>query len=422
VSLALTARGKAAGLFGIAVGLFAAFGGLGLPLASALCALLGGTLLVRDRQWRNVFDALRRKWLIWLSLIAFWIWALASVSWSASQDAMAQGWVLLGLALICPMTGWALAGAGDNHTVARRAVIAGVVLCLVTLGFEAINGYTLSHLASPQEDVKAMERNLGRGAVIALSLIWPALVALWWETFNKRAVIVLLGIGLFLSTRFGFDLNLIALVLAGLGGLIALKAPKLMLNVIGLGTALGILLAPIIYPLFADFVRSFTGDSVSGLSYERRAQMWEFAVSRILEKPLTGWGLDGASQFDAVVRVGGFDWTQLQRHPHSAPLHIWLELGGVGAAILSFSVALSCFLAARRFAQTPLAASALVGGLVTIILSWALSFGAWEEWIWIVLTGVIGICLGLRRFELLARQQLDRDARNADDPATQSFQ
>jgi exopolysaccharide production protein ExoQ len=396
----LSGRGKAAGLFGVSVGLFVIFGGLGLALAGTMCALYAGIALITSGGWVRVGKALGRHWFAWALPLAFALWSIASAYWSPAKDAQSQALILAGLALVCPLTGWALMGTGANHLVARRAIIAAAVFGLGTLAFEAINGYALNHFASPDQDPKEMERNLGRGAVVGLAFLWPALLALWWETFARRAWLLLLGIGLFVSTRFGLDLNLLAFGLAGVVAVLALKLPRLTLGLIGAGTSCGVLLAPILYPVAADLVRNLAGENLSGLSYERRAQMWEFATARIFDKPLLGWGLDAATTFDAVITFGGYEWTQLQRHPHAAPLHLWLETGAIGAALMSFSIAVASFVAVRKFGKTPQAAAALAGGLIVVILSWAFSYGMWQEWLWVVLAGVIGIAAGLRRREI----------------------
>jgi len=60
-------------------------------------------------------------------------------------------------------------------------------------------------------------------------------------------------------------------------------------------------------------------------SWAARIDIWTFAVSRALEKPVWGWGYESSRQFDPMI----------PNHPHDMALQAWLELGIPGLLILA---------------------------------------------------------------------------------------
>jgi O-antigen ligase len=122
-------------------------------------------------------------------------------------------------------------------------------------------------------------------------------------------------------------------------------------------------------------------------SWAARVQIWGFASTRMLQKPLFGWGLDASRAFGADVPL----------HPHDGPLQLWLELGLPGAVIgaLIWGFVFWQFAKAapsrRRFA----AAGCAVGTVCLTI--GAFSFGLWQEW-WICLMALaFAACVVLGR-------------------------
>jgi len=60
-------------------------------------------------------------------------------------------------------------------------------------------------------------------------------------------------------------------------------------------------------------------------SWAARIDIWTFAVSRALEKPVWGWGYESSRQFDPMI----------PNHPHDMALQAWLELGVPGLLLLA---------------------------------------------------------------------------------------
>lgn len=128
-------------------------------------------------------------------------------------------------------------------------------------------------------------------------------------------------------------------------------------------------------------------------SLHHRLVIWHFAAGRIAEKPLWGWGFDAARTIP-----GGETTLEIQRptqpgkpedlpfyeqlmplHPHNASLHVWLELGAVGAfglCALLWLLAGRCGALTGAGSQGPAALAALLAGFVMANMS----FGFWQSW------------------------------------------
>ena len=149
-------------------------------------------------------------------------------------------------------------------------------------------------------------------------------------------------------------------------------------------------------------------------SLQHRVLILDFALSRIQEHSLLGWGLDSSRSIPhgserivdtpdrmnvldgslfsvGVVRVG----QNLPLHPHNNLIQVRLELGlpGVLVTVLAF------FLIIRTIIRLPAAIdrSACLGTLAVVIVVASVSYGAWQTW-WLaslVLTAFL-VRIGLR--------------------------
>jgi O-antigen ligase len=71
---------------------------------------------------------------------------------------------------------------------------------------------------------------------------------------------------------------------------------------------------------------------------------------------------------------------QMPLHPHNAALQIWLEAGGIGAALTSLFVLLALSTAARRWPLSRPGAAASLSFAVAALLIAGLSYGIWQTW------------------------------------------
>lgn len=122
-------------------------------------------------------------------------------------------------------------------------------------------------------------------------------------------------------------------------------------------------------------------------SLHHRLTIWRFAGGRIMEKPILGWGMDGARTLPggeeelSLALPDGSGTVQeqlLPLHPHNAILQIWLELGVLGAAAMAallWVVAGKAACLPDRYARAMAFASLAAATLIACS-----SYGLWQGW------------------------------------------
>nr|WP_249120476.1 O-antigen ligase family protein [Plastoroseomonas hellenica] len=187
-------------------------------------------------------------------------------------------------------------------------------------------------------------------------------------------------------------------ILAGLaGGGIAALAPRLSFRLVAAGLAAVILAAP---PLFGAVLGSGFNAERLPPSAAHRLVIWDFALERIADRPIAGWGLEASRAVpggrdvapeSALQRLhltspASRDWfarpsaQRLPLHPHNGPLQVWLELGLIGAVLAALLVVTLAAAARRR--------PATMGALIAAAVVGCLSYGVWQGW-WIALLLVL---------------------------------
>lgn len=400
---AVSFRGKVAGLTGIGFGLAATFGINGLMqwlcLCGAVCLVWGVVRLGPAEMARLLVKAVMDSWPLWTAMVIFAAWLSASVAWTTAGPLglkTAQG-IWASIATL-PLAAWAVASPRPaDQSVAQRGIIAGAGLALFVLMIESLGSTApINQLTRPGKDFLAIQGDLGRSASATLTVAGVALLCLARQKAGQLAMVFFALVAFVVSTRFGTDLNLVGVCVSVLAAGFAWVMPRVTLVGIGTLGAAVIALGPKLYATAAALAQNIS-DGDLPLSYARRVQMWEAAVGLIGKDPLKGQGLGAATGFNAPLEYGGFPWTLLQRHPHSAPLHIWLETGMVGALLAAVLTLTAGFAAARAFGRDRLAAAALMAGLTHVALNWGLSHSAWREWVWAALIALVAYALAARK-------------------------
>jgi O-antigen ligase len=313
------------------------------------------------------------------TLLAFTAWTIATITWS-------------------PLTGWqtpaklaAMWGFGFAFVLSvaaapakARGVIAaaGAFACLglaAMLAVEALWDMPMNRSAQPNAETGALIRNPGKGASLLLVLAFGLAGALGGAG-RIGAGLSLAGVSaaVALAAAFGMDANLLA-ALAGLAAFgLAQLAPGFALGLTAGGIAGWLMLAPLLAPL----IGSLPGLAAQlPLSWQQRLEIWRFAEARIMEKPLTGWGLDGARSFKGqFLQIGDQQFPAIPLHPHSASLHIWLETGAIGATLAAACIIATAAAAARALHGDRIRLGAASAAMAVIAVLWNVSYGAWQEW------------------------------------------
>lgn len=135
---------------------------------------------------------------------------------------------------------------------------------------------------------------------------------------------------------------------------------------------------------------------IVGGSIGHRMIIWRYVSEKIQAKPILGWGLhtgrllpdrenraNGDPHYADILAVTWFGRDAkielMPLHPHNATLHLWLELGAVGAMLYAALYALCLF----GLLRIPLSRAALGGGAGVVTGTFVLgqlSFSVWQSW------------------------------------------
>lgn len=303
------------------------------------------------------------------------MWLALSLAWSPSEGATDR-FTRLMLTLTAGLIAFVGVQAAAPSRAASRFAAGCVALLAVLLAIEALFDMPLNRLALPDETTWKVMRNPGKGAAIFALFVWGAAVAAFSKPARANAAAV---VGGGCAVAFGLAFDMSAAALAALIGLavwfVAAAAPRWTLRAVGAAIAAMIALAPLIAgqldvaPLAA-----------APASWLDRVSIWQAVATYIEAKPFIGYGFDASRTFTTPGLIDGESVRTIPLHPHNLGLQIWLEAGGVGAALAIAALMAIVARAASRGHRLQLRAAA------AWLASWAIfatfSFGAWQEW-WI---------------------------------------
>jgi exopolysaccharide production protein ExoQ len=331
------------------------------------------------------------------------------------------------LATVAPLLAWMLAsatwsldGAASVDVTLRVAVLflSGTLLVtsfallplerlrrplmLVALGFSAaavvvvvdlkLGGHLARFLREPRLDGIDPALAYGRAATLHAILLVPVFVGLLRLGVPRLAVgYALLAAAAILETSSLSAKTALAASLLALAAVLIL--PRLRwIGLAFLGFAAVAL--PLMFPVPIG-VKATCWLADHKASALHRLEIWGFVAEHIRQRPIAGWGLDAARRLpggtaqviihhcDDADRPDGIALSSqvLPLHPHNAILQVWIELGGVGAALGFGPLIFVIWRAFRNPAWRTPPAQAMIAGTLTAGVSVGLiSFGIWQEW------------------------------------------
>ncbi|HEV2675998.1 MAG TPA: O-antigen ligase family protein [Aliidongia sp.] len=385
------------------------------PLSAAV-QLPVATVIVGTLAWRQStfgWGRIGRSLVPWLPMFAL---MLASAGWALDGKAalVLAGRLILVITLGIGFVHWCRTLEPARLPRLLPALACGLMLANALVLADIELGGPLSrvgHVARTNVDFVTF---YGRGATVHAILLAPLGWGLWRAAARRLAVAqAVLAAATILATH---DLSAkVALAGAIGGGLLVLALPRLRWTFLALlaVVALGL---PLAFPVQLDQAREcwMFANKKSAL---HRIYIWDFVTERIADKPILGWGLDGARRMpggqDTVALGAGCPdvaspmiGEKLPLHPHNAILQTWLELGAVGI-VLSFGALIvtlgRIYAGRRRVAASVLVAASVAGTLVALV-----SYGVWQEWFLSALMLASGIAaLAIRQDELAPATRAD---------------
>jgi exopolysaccharide production protein ExoQ len=324
-------------------------------------------------------------------LVAIVLWALLSTIWAPDFHISLRGTgklfgnfmigiLLLGLAIRlrdeCPPKALGF------------ALTAGVIITLTAMTIDGLIGQPISNLFNYRYDGNIIGLYwLNASTAILIILIWPVIHFL--ESENKRILWISLLIWLaWVTNLVGFNTGLVVLGVALLLFIPLFFLNKLAHKVLIILLIVGTFSSPFLIPRVLD-PAVFAPIKYVSKPAVHRMYIWKFTSNHILEKPITGWGMNAARSIPGGKNITRDKYRQsygenLPLHPHNVVLQIWLELGLPGVTALTFLLSLLLF-KASALGLTRWSGTLLLMQFMSILLFSGASFGVWQSWFQVLL-------------------------------------
>lgn len=318
-----------------------------------------------------------------------WIWV--STAWGP-YPLLRKPMTGLTIAALAPL-GVSLIGAGRRArprtaTHLRVALVGSSALLAAILLVEGLTAGSLFRTInaaigiSIRPDLAA--RDAARGTYVLVVLGPAAICAGMRLGAAKWLAPLLIGSLLVSALALGVDAPMVALFVATLAAATVSLRPKAGALALAAGSSALVFAMPLLVWAAISTHRYEAMAAHLPLSWAERTSYWRFAVDRIAEHPLRGWGMDASRAMAPGLIL----------HPHNGALQLWLELGLPGA-LLGAALCGGVFLGLARPRRDldAMTGAATAAAYLTIGL---VSFGVWQEW-WIGL-GLIAasLCAALR--------------------------
>jgi exopolysaccharide production protein ExoQ len=382
--------------FGVApVGVLAPKGTVALLVITGLGGLVRWAADEYPRQpFLNAFLA---------SLVALVLWAGASAAWAISPDTI--------LGLVLRLTMLCVVGVGLLYSVAHldsqyrekagiallSGLLAGLASMAVGYVYAKITGASLwsSYYSDPLT-------TLNNGAIAVSLLAWPAFAIL--RRRGQTIVFFVIGAAAYIGLLFLSSAAALLAPAVGFAGFAVVwlwRRPGAL--ALGAIAAVLVLTAPQVVTLATTGIKASEAAPMLPGSARHRLNMWAFAVEKIEEKPLWGWGMDASRAIPQDDRRLAYNMEIMPLHPHNAFLQIRLELGIPGAIIAAALVYF--FFSGIGAVEDRFAAAVMTGAGGAYLTVASVSYGIWQNW-WLAFAWLLA---ALTVMALLPQASVERD-------------
>ncbi|WP_417453801.1 O-antigen ligase family protein [Kiloniella sp.] len=318
----------------------------------------------------------------------FFAWVSLASLWSINPlealklDVRLIGVTITGLLLLNAVEAQSL----ETKQRIAKALLIGLILAGILLVIEStLNAPITKTIKGKDLDAAMNLSRFNRGASFLGISLW-VVVALYAKKlpFVWRVVFPVLPLGLLYFAP--SESSLLAVVLATVWYFIFYLCPKVGFKVLPVVMIVSVLAMPFATRFVEPLYDAQSSQSIP-FSAKHRFFIWDYVSSQILDNPLKGWGFDSARDYPnngvenyVHVDVNGNERALggriISLHPHNFALQVWLELGLVGAILISviiwsvFGYLKSLQLAERIEIQAMLVATFIVA---------LLGYGIWQN-------------------------------------------
>ena len=276
-----------------------------------------------------------------LWLVGFLSWALITCLWTLSPMKGLQSFILIGATLFGGLGAVKLLQRANwspqLHTKIHHIFLYGVTFSLLMLAAEIFAGqpiYRLFRLVNGTDFSEFLNLSAYNRTITIFDLLaWPAAYIAW--QYNKKwlgALIILIAVAVSVC---GQSMSALLGLLLGIGVFcVALWRPRLsyqLCRIMVIVCFIGIFTA-------VNLINHIPYLKKQPNSISQRVEIWNFAARRAqrVDHFIQGYGLEASRQMPNFGEHSKFldeGENIIPIHPHNFILHIWLELGAVGAAL-----------------------------------------------------------------------------------------
>ncbi|MBT3306144.1 MAG: O-antigen ligase family protein [Alphaproteobacteria bacterium] len=243
---------------------------------------------------------------------------------------------------------------------------------------------------------------LNNGAIAVSLLAWPAFAIL--RRRGQTIVFFVIGAAAYIGLLFLSSAAALLAPAVGFAGFAVVwlwRRPGAL--ALGAIAAVLVLTAPQVVTLATTGIKASEAAPMLPGSARHRLNMWAFAVEKIEEKPLWGWGMDASRAIPQDDRRLAYNMEIMPLHPHNAFLQIRLELGIPGAIIAAALVYF--FFSGIGAVEDRFAAAVMTGAGGAYLTVASVSYGIWQNW-WLAFAWLLA---ALTVMALLPQASVERD-------------
>lgn len=368
-----------------------------LPLANFLPLWLAPLLVLAGIAALGNLILTKRLWLLpymrnrsfSILVFVFWFWCTLSFLWTIGYKETGLEVLRLGLLFtLVPLFAWAHTISASDRDLIGKFLFLGCCFGMLLFLIQILLGKTFLFILFSKLAAIPISpfQQLNRAAAVLAIVMWPAMIWLWQKKY-QFGCFIFWSINIFILWKLDNDTAFLSAVIASVLSVFIWFSTRKLVKVFCLLFFIIITLAPVL-PLTVLSPEKWLEFSCNyqSSSFLHRLYIWRFAATRIIEKPIIGWGLNTARimpgghnviEIKPPCRKNWATGESLPLHTHNAFLQIWLELGGVGAVIIATILVVinlaipSVARAVTAFSQAQFFSALLISGL---------SFGAWQSW------------------------------------------
>ncbi|WP_162200157.1 O-antigen ligase family protein [Kiloniella spongiae] len=334
----------------------------------------------------NIFPSFTGKQICLFSAFFGWI-SIASL-WSINPiealklDLRLVGVTIAGLLLLNAVEAQ---GQETKRRIAKALLVGVILACIFLLVESLLNAPITKTIKGKELDATMNLSRFNRGASFLGISLWLVFV-IYSKKFSFIWKLLFPILPLALLYFAPSESSLLAVVLAAVWYLAFCTFPKVGFRVLPVVLIISVLSMPLVTRYVEPLYDAQSSQSIP-FSAKHRFFIWDFVSSQILENPIRGWGFDSARDYpnngvENYVHVNAkgdqraLEGRIISLHPHNFALQVWLELGLIGAILVSIIIWMVFgYLKSRQLAERIEIQAMLVSTFIVALLG----YGIWQN-------------------------------------------